>query len=414
MDKNALETQIASQICQEPALLQKMTVNLDDFSNWEAVHCIQAVERMEKDGVRVNRSELARYVETMDRAAVSKLWNAAPTRANFQHHMRALQTIVKTSKLANLSSIIDESLSKREGPDATIARIEEYLHMIQAAGTTYEPETIGQALKGSIERLQERMKNPGLPGITTGYHELNRLFGGFEANKLYYVGARPSQGKTALMLNFLLHALSANASVGVISVESTGRELADRILSIKGTVDSMALRRGDFGSKTASVANNLTEVVNALYERPGLIYHNPHSSIADVALQIRRMVRNSQIKIAFVDYVQLIAPGKKFGARHEEVAHVSRELKAIASDNGIAVVALAQMRRAVDGKKSEMGDFAESSSLEKDADVMMAIQHEARDEGEYSAIKVLKARDGITGECPVRFTREYLKFTEVI
>jgi replicative DNA helicase len=335
------------------------------------------------------------------------LYSLAGDPGSFPANVKALGDMVKVSKLRNLAGAITSRVG-RESPDATIIAIEEYLTDMSRVESPYTAVTIGNAIKQAVDLLEERMKTPGLPGLTTGYSGLNRMFGGFEKRKLYYVGSRPSEGKTALMLNFALGVMGKTDRVGIISVESSVKELGDRLLAIKGSIDALQLRRGEM--KLPELMK-LQTTVESLYHKPGLIYHNPHASIGDVELQVRRMVSQIGVEIVFVDYVQLISGGV-FRARHEEVAHISRRLKALASDCEIPIVALAQMRRDVDGRKAGMGDFGESSALEKDADVMMAIHHNDNDDS--SEILVLKARDGITGVCEVNFIRQYLQFREII
>jgi replicative DNA helicase len=406
MTRPELEIMIASQVLQEPSLLQRLTVPVDQFGDWEAAYCLRAVESLETKGMKVTRHDVAAEVERLDRARVAEIWNTAPTRENFNAHVGQLWEMIKRDKLGFLQTIIADGLSSNEKPSKTIQRVEEYLMTIEDAETIYRQVSIGQALRESVERFEGRLQNPGLPGVTTGYSGLNRMFGGFEAGKLYYVGARPSQGKTALMLNFAVHALSANVPIGIVSVESSERELADRIIANKGSIDSMILRDGK--GATRQHLGRLQTVVERFYQTPGVVYHNPRATVSDVAIQIRRMVKNRNIKVAFVDYVQLIDGGKR-NTRQEEVAHVSRNLKAIASDADVAVVALAQLRRDADGHAPTMADLAEASALEKDADVVMAIHHEEQ----ASSIRVLKARDGLTGVVQVMFERKFLRFGEV-
>lgn len=400
-----IETLVASQVLQNPALLQRIPFPIDLVGDPDSLHILRAVESLESKGMKVTRYDVAKE-SGIDRGRVAQIWNAAPTRENFGAHLSDLMEAVKADKLDYLRGFISKGLSDGTKPSEIVKRVEEYMLTVDELENQHSQISIGEALRASVERFQERINNPGLPGVTTGFRSLDLRFGGFEAGKLYYVGARPSQGKTALMLNFAINALSDGIPVGIISVESSERELADRIIANKGNIDALVLRDGSGATKTDLVS--LGQVVERFYSSPGAMYHNPRATIADVSIQARRMVKNRQIKVCYIDYVQLI-DGGRHNTRQEEVAFISRNLKALASDAHIAVVALAQLRRDAEGKKPTMSDLAEASALEKDADVVMGIHHEEDD----SQIHILKARDGQTGHVDVKFIREKLRFAEV-
>lgn len=408
-----IERLITAQIMKKPELLSLLTVDVKDFGDWKCRDILRAIQDMERDGVTSDLVDIVRYSKSVEASDVATIYSLPVYGQNFESRVAALSDLVTAEKLNRLSGMITSSLSGDNPPSKTVSMIEEYLHSLNSSGEKYQQVTISEGIKDAIDRLQERYKKPGIPGITTGYHHLNSMFGGFEGGKLYYAGARPSQGKTALMLNFAANAISAGASIGIFSIESSTEEISDRILSIHSMVDSLDLK---FGKLKASDFNKLGETATYFYEKPMVMYHNPYSTITDIAIQVRRWVRNNNIQILFVDYVQLINPINdiKKMMNHEKVGYNSKQLKALASELKIPIVAVAQMRRSQEGKKPTMADFADSSEIEKDADVAMGIYHESRDGGEeYSCVSVLKARDGRTGDASMRFIREYLKFVEV-
>lgn len=408
MDQLELETMVASQILRSPELIYSMTVDLLDIRSPEVREILKAVKQLQATGLTLSRPEIVRHCPNVSSAQMSRIAVATTTSDNFQDHLNDIITCIRVDKLGNLANIITQAINDGENPGKIISKIELYIAHLDKSYECGQTMGTSEMVMKAMEELEVKMENPGTPGVNTGFGGLNKLFGGFERSKLYYIGARPSDGKSALMVNMALTLLREGVPIGVISIESTLKEVRARMLSIAGNVFVEDITYGTITKADEAV---LRGIIKPFFANPGLFFHNAHASIGETEAQVARMVAKEDIRVVFIDYMQLIEGGK-FRARHEEVAYVSRQLKAFALRLDVAVVALAQMRREVDGRKAGMGDFAESSALEKDADVMMAIEHDRSSMMGTSSITVLKARDGQTGVVNVDFNRAKLIFKQ--
>ena len=408
MEQIELEVMVASQLLRSPHLIYSMPIDILDIRSVEVREIIKAIKELHITGLKMSRPEIVRYCPNVESVRMSQIAVATTNSENFNDHIKAIQTCIRKDKLTYLADIISSSLNDGESPDMIISRVELYIaHLDNTYDAGNVLGTFDMITQGLVE-LEEKRANPGTPGVTTGYEKLNSLFGGFERSKLYYIGARPSDGKTALMLNMAVSLLREDIPFGLVSVESSLKELRGRMLAIAGGVFAEDVT---YGTLEDAEVGALRRKLKPIISNQGLYFHTAHATIGEVEAQVARMVAKEEIAVVFVDYMQLIEGGK-FRARHEEVAYVSRQLKAIALRLNVAVVALAQMRRDVDGRAAMMSDFAESSALEKDADVMMAIEHNRTEMIEKSKITVLKARDGKTGAVDVEFNRGKLIFKE--
>ena len=409
-EQHDLETVLASQLIRKPELIYSLDIPKENFRNIEAKMIIEGIRDFIVQDITYSPLELFKYTEGVSKERIKAVAAETSSSANFKETVAEIKTLIARDKLLILSDSIRDNIVSGDSPDMAISKIELYLsHMANNIQDDHSEDLLS-VMTMAITNLEHKMENPGLPGVSTGYRMLDKMFGGFVAGRLYYIGARPSEGKTALMLNMYLSLLQSLTPAGIISIESTLKEIGNRMISIAGDLYAESVVLGEVKEDEI---HDLRKSVKELLQIRSPLYHNPHASIDEIEVQVMRMVKTRAVKVVFVDYVQLISGGK-FGKRNEEVAFVSRRLKAIALKANIAIVALAQMRREVDGRKAGMGDFAESSSLEKDADAMMAIVHRINDNGyEESKIAVLKSRDGRIGDCNVDFKRAKLIFKDL-
>jgi replicative DNA helicase len=215
-----------------------------------------------------------------------------------------------------------------------------------------------------------------IPGVPSGLAKLDHLLGGWHDGDLTILGARPAMGKTAMLVKFML---AAGVSCGVISAEQPAQQLGARAMSAHSHVDASRFRSGAFEDEDIG---RLMRAVSELVEHPCLIYDRSAPSIADVVRMARKWRHNSGIRVLFVDYVQRIEASNadKRTPKHERVGEVVRGLKSLARDLEIPVVALAQVNRDVEkraDKRPNMGDLADSSEIEKEADAVLTLYREA-------------------------------------
>jgi replicative DNA helicase len=277
----------------------------------------------------------------------------------------------------------------------------------------------------SFEELATRQYewlNAGVaPGIPTGFCDLDELIGGLHASDLVIVAARPSVGKTALLLNLAMNiAKQGEHDAQIFSLEMSRDQLMQRAAATQAGIDLMALRMMRLGERDAerymTALGTLAALPVFVDDTPAV----PVSAIRNAAF--RHQAERGQPLVLFVDYVQLMAaPGIKPDRRVEAVSAISRDLKALAKELDCPIVALSQLSRAVEGRQSKvpmLSDLRESGSLEQDADVVLFIYREELYDKEtdnigVAELHVAKHRNGPIGVVPMRFDKSTTRFQDL-
>ena len=250
--------------------------------------------------------------------------------------------------------------------------------------------SLTDSIKGTLAKIENAIKSGReINGIDAGYINLNKYTGGFQNSDLIIIAGRPSMGKTALAVNIMLRAAkyfvteSENKnerykkSICFFSLEMSAEQLASRILAIETKIDGSRIRIGKV-SKNEFI--NLSEQIIRLNSLPIMIDDTPALTISSIKTKARRMKRQYNMGILFVDYLQLInSIGRKKENRVQEIAEISQGLKAIAKELNIPVIATSQLSRAVESREDKrplLSDLRESGNIEQDADIVMFIYRE--------------------------------------
>jgi len=346
---------------------------------------------------------------------------SVPSAANWRFYENKLLDNWMQKRINQACSMILEM----DGPALTaqdkIEVIEKVIAESENINSGYEIRTIAETLAGTIKKIEERRKSNGIIGVPTGIPKLDTATYGMQNSQYWIIGARPSQGKSALMGQISRNvAIKAGRKAGVITIESSIDEVNMRSISAESRVNGAKLSSGVL---TNAEMKSIEDAVGALHSLGDkLVYHDrPGISIRDVESIARRMKRQHKIEVLFIDYLQLITVPKSKG-RTEEVGIVSVRLKALARDLKIPVIALAQLGRGADEGKPTFRDFQHSSQIEQDADVALLLWHYedgTEDIGGktvpkiHSKVIIAKARDGLTGEIDVKFDKAIMTFFEV-
>lgn len=273
--------------------------------------------------------------------------------------------------------------------------------------------TLRQAMTMAFAEA-ERAKELGgrIPGIASGLTALDRILGGWHDSDLVVIGARPAQGKTALLLNF---ATACSLPSGIISAEQPAQQVGARVMSIKSHVPAERMRNGRFDTGDLK---KLGGAVEELCDRTCLIYDRSAPTIADVSRMARKWRQQNGIRVLFVDYIQRIDASQTSSRANkaEKVGEVVRGLKNLARDLEIPVIALAQVGRQAEDRQPGMGDLSDSSEIEKEADQILTLfRPGTADENasDYDAvISVEKNRHGPCGEVKTAWLAETMRFTD--
>lgn len=244
-----------------------------------------------------------------------------------------------------------------------------------------------ESIELSIESINRAMKNSDhVSGISTGLIDLDNKLSGFHNSDLVIIAGRPSMGKTAFAINFAINACKAMLrrakegeqpkSVAIFSLEMSSEQLATRLLSMLTKVDSSALKNGMINEEHY---NDIRKAATELSEMPIFIDDTPALSIAGLRARARKLKRRNNLGIIFVDYLQLLRGSSNNQSRVLEISEITQNLKAIAKELDVPVIALSQLSRAVEqreDKRPMLSDLRESGSIEQDADIVMFLFRE--------------------------------------
>jgi replicative DNA helicase len=270
----------------------------------------------------------------------------------------------------------------------------------------------------TIERLHA--KKSLVTGVPTGFEQLDEMTSGLQPGDLVIVAARPSMGKTSLVLNIAQHVGVREArTVGVFSLEMAKEQLFIRMLTGEARIDAHRLRGGFLGDRDWG---KLSHALGTLSEAKIFIDDTPSIGVLEMRAKCRRLAAEHGLALVIIDYIQLMQGRGRFENRTLELATISRSLKALAKELKVPVVVLSQLSRAPEARSDHrpmLSDLRESGALEQDADVVLFIYREdvyadkrdgrSGDDG-IAEIIVAKQRNGPTGVVKLAFIREFTRF----
>ena len=347
-------------------------------------------------------------------ARISQLTSAVPTSANVEYYARIVQALSMRRELQRIAASIisdsfDDSREVRYIIEEAERRIFEITDRQQTGSFRLAREIINQTVD-AIERLYH--SSGTYTGIPSGFGDLDNLTSGFQNSEFVVIGARPSVGKTALALTMAAHiAVQQRKPVGFFTLEMSAVALMQRLLAAEARLDSNRIRSGLL---RPSDFHKITDAAGRLYDAPLFIEDSPNLKLLDLRAQARRMKSNHSVEIVFIDYLTLISSENQDLPRHEQIAEISRSLKALARELDVPVLALSQVRRETEGKLPTLADLRESGSIEQDADVVMFLHRErGTDENlneRETDLIVAKQRNGPVGKINLTFFPEYTTF----
>ena len=284
-------------------------------------------------------------------------------------------------------------------------------------------EILSSILQKSFERIQHIHNHPeDMEGVTTGLTDLNKITNGLHKADLILLAARPSMGKTALALNIAINAARAKNKVVIFSLEMSKVQLGNRLLSTASGVNSFYLNTGNLSNDDM---NSLINAVQDLEYMKLFIDDTPGITLLEMRSRVRRIKHEYGLDLIVIDYLQLMQGGTSRLTeqnRQQEISEISRNLKALARELDVPVLALSQLSRSVEmraEKKPQLSDLRESGSLEQDADIVMFLYRDEyynRDETENENIAELiiaKNRNGPTTSIRLQFQKEIMRFGDL-
>jgi replicative DNA helicase len=255
-----------------------------------------------------------------------------------------------------------------------------------------------------------------ITGVPTGFKELDEMMAGLQPSDLIIVAARPSMGKTSLVLNIAQYVGTKKAmTVGFFSLEMSKEQLFLRMLTSEAAIDGHRLRTGFLGERDWP---KLTDAMSTLTQAQVYIDDTASIGVLEMRAKARRLKAEHGLDLIIIDYIQLMQGRGRFENRVTELASISRGLKGLAKELSVPVVVLSQLSRSPENrpnKRPQLSDLRESGALEQDADVVVMIyredMYEATEENQGVAeLIVAKQRNGPTGTVKLAFIREYTRF----
>ncbi|MCY4381039.1 MAG: replicative DNA helicase [Proteobacteria bacterium] len=235
-----------------------------------------------------------------------------------------------------------------------------------------------EVLRSTVIQLEQRMSHDGIPGISSGFSDLDKVTGGFQKSDLTILAARPGMGKTALILNWATKALNEKKTVAFFSLEMSKEQLMERILAAEGKINSAQIRKGQI--KAPKDLNKLVKTIKEVNHISThlLVDETPSISLSELTARCRRYHRDKGLDMVIIDYLQLVVGSRDLRkqGREREVSEISMGLKALAKELGVPVIAAAQLNRSPDSrpdKRPRISDLRESGSMEQDADMIVFI-----------------------------------------
>lgn len=298
--------------------------------------------------------------------------------AHIEFHARIiLQKFIQRSLIKISNEIIEEAYDETKDVFDLLDNAEAKLYEVTQGNVKKSTETAQSLVIQAKKKIEEISNKEGLSGIPSGFTKLDRLTSGWQPSDLIIVAARPGMGKTALTLTMARNiAVDQNIPVAFFSLEMSSVQLITRLISSETGLSSEKLRTGKLEKHEWE---QLNVKVKSLEKAPLFIDDTPSLSIFDLRAKARRLASQYGIKMIVIDYLQLMTAGgsQKGGNREQEISMISRNLKALAKELNVPVIALSQLSRAVEtrggSKRPLLSDLRESGAIEQDADIVAFI-----------------------------------------
>lgn len=356
-------------------------------------------------------------------AYLTELVTAVPTSANIEYYAKNVaDKAIARSVINDLTDSIAAVYNSDAGIDEIISKTEQSLINASSSRNKSSFKHIYDVIETAQVKIEERASmSSDVTGTPTGFHDFDKITTGLHEDNLIILAARPAMGKTALALNIAQNvAVKAKKAVAVFSLEMGSESLVERMLAAEGNVMSYHIRTGKLSE------NEWQRLIYAqaqLAEARIYIDDTPGIRATEIRSRARKLAQETGgLGLIVIDYLQLIT-GNNHKNRQQEVSEISRQLKILAKELNVPVIALSQLSRGVEqrqDKRPVLSDLRESGSIEQDADIVAFLYREAyydkSDDGpENNKVELIleKNRHGSLGTVQLFFHKDYTKFTNV-
>jgi replicative DNA helicase len=387
---------------------------MDLHSRNEAVDLVTVTEELRKMG----------KLDTVGgTATITALSNAVPTAANVVYHAKIVEEKSLRRQLINAATdVVAEGYEEDEDISQTIDQAEQKILAVANRKHANGVTKIKDVVKSAMARIEELYDSKeAFTGLPTGFNDFDKMTSGLQPSDLIIVAARPSMGKSSLVLNIAEHvALKGGKSVAFFSLEMSKEQLVQRLLCSQAQIDASRLRIGQLQEsewpKLVQAADNLSNAKIMLDDTPGM-------TALEMRSKARRWKNENGLDLIIVDYLQLMQGSSKRSSdnRQQEMSEISRSLKGLARELNVPVIALSQLSRSVEQRTSKrpmLSDLRESGALEQDADIVCFIYRDDyynpdTDQKNVAELIVAKHRNGAVGTVPLYFRKDITRFYDL-
>lgn len=355
-------------------------------------------------------------------AYVASLTDGVPRSANVEYYAKIVKEKSTLRRLIqSATDVLARAYDAEEDADELLDAAERSIFQIAEHRLRSGFVSIGSLVDSGYQLIEQLQQHKGLvTGVPTGFVDLDEMTSGFQKSDLVIVAARPSMGKTSLVLNMALNAgIEAGRTVGIFSLEMSKEQLFMRMLTSEARVDAHRFRGGFLGEQDYS---RLVEAFARLHDAKVFIDDTPSAGILEMRAKARRLKMEHGLDMLIIDYLQLMQGRGKFENRQQELSSISRALKILAKELEVPILALSQLSRAPETRsdhRPQLSDLRESGALEQDADVVLFIYRDEMypidgesnpDTQGIAELIIGKQRNGPTGSVRVAFLKQYTRF----
>ena len=348
---------------------------------------------------------------------IASLIDGVPRTDTIEPYAKLVKQKSMLRKLISASQqIVSLAFEEEDDADVIIDKAEHLIFEIAEDRVRQGFQYIGDVAHRRLEQIEQMAGRPEMiTGVPTGFTDFDRMTSGLQRQELVVIAARPSMGKTALALNMAQYAAKNGNVVGIFSLEMSAEQLVSRLLCSEARVDAHRLRTGYLNREEWA---RLADALRRLCETKVYIDDSAAVSVMEMRAKCRRLKAEHGLDMLIIDYLQLMAGRGRIESRQQEVSQISRDLKGLAKELDVPVVALSQLSRAPEQRsehKPQLSDLRESGAIEQDSDVVCFIYREElynpTDENQGMAELIIgKQRNGPTGMVQLAFLKEFTRF----
>lgn len=348
---------------------------------------------------------------------IASLIDGVPRTDTIEPYAKIVKAKSMLRKLITASNqIIALAFEEEDEAEVIVDKAEQMIFQIAEDRARVGFQYVGDVAHQRLEQIEQMAGRPEMiTGVPTGFTDFDRMTSGLQRQELIVIAARPSMGKTALALNMAQYA-SKNANVvGIFSLEMSAPQLVSRLLCSEARVDAHRLRTGYLNREEWA---RLADGLRRLCETKVFIDDTPGVGVLEMRAKSRRLKAEHGLDLLIIDYLQLMAGRGRIESRQQEVSQISRDLKILAKELDVPVIALSQLSRAPEQRsehKPQLSDLRESGAIEQDSDVVCFIYREEvynpTDDNQGKAELIVgKQRNGPTGTIELAFLKEFTRF----